>query len=105
MGGAACERFIAQISDKHVARLAENSSREGDCGVFNEDARQVFELQNLFEGGKKVCTPEKKAINSEQIGDHIKQRVVMPTVSRLEPKGPSGIPSDCRLELLQANAH
>jgi len=41
---------IAQIAYKHVARLAENFLKEGDCGVFNEDAMQYSHLQNLFEG-------------------------------------------------------
>jgi 2-methylisocitrate lyase-like PEP mutase family enzyme len=41
---------IAQIAYKHVARLAENFLKEGDCGVFNEDAMQYSQLQNLFEG-------------------------------------------------------
>jgi 2-methylisocitrate lyase-like PEP mutase family enzyme len=41
---------IAQITYKHVARLAENFLKEGDCGVFNEDAMQYSQLQNLFEG-------------------------------------------------------
>jgi len=41
---------IAQIAYKHVARLAENFLTEGDCGVFNEDAMQYSQLQNLFEG-------------------------------------------------------
>src|ERR1700722_13989108 len=41
---------IAQIAYKHVARLAENFLKEGDCGVFNEDAMQYAQLQNLFEG-------------------------------------------------------
>ena len=41
---------IAQIAYKHVARLAENFLKEGDCEVFNEDAMQYSQLQNLFEG-------------------------------------------------------
>jgi 2-methylisocitrate lyase-like PEP mutase family enzyme len=41
---------IAQIAYKHVARLAENFLKEGGCGVFNEDAMQYSQLQNLFEG-------------------------------------------------------
>ena len=41
---------IAQIAYKHVARLAENFLKEGDCGVFNEEAMQYSQLQNLFEG-------------------------------------------------------
>ena len=41
---------IAQIAYRHVARLAENFLKEGDCGVFNEDAMQYSQLQNLFEG-------------------------------------------------------
>ena len=40
---------IAQIAYKHVARLAENFLKSGDCGVFNEDALPYSEFQNLFE--------------------------------------------------------
>ena len=41
---------IAQIAYKHVARLAENFLKEGDCGVFDEDAMEYSQLQHLFEG-------------------------------------------------------
>ena len=48
--GQGIETAIAQIAYKHVARLAENFLKEGDCGVFNDDAMQYSQLQNLFEG-------------------------------------------------------
>ena len=40
---------LAQIAYKHVARLAENFLRNGDCKVFNEDALQYSQLQDLFD--------------------------------------------------------
>jgi 2-methylisocitrate lyase-like PEP mutase family enzyme len=43
---------IAQIAYHHLARLAEGFLKEGDCGIFNEDALQYSQLQSLFEGNK-----------------------------------------------------
>ena len=40
---------LAQIAYKHVARLAENFLRNGDCKVFNEDTLQYSQLQDLFD--------------------------------------------------------
>lgn len=40
---------LAQIAYKHVARLAEEFLRNGDCKVFNEDALPYSQLQDLFE--------------------------------------------------------
>ena len=40
---------LAQIAYKHVARLAENFLKNGDCKVFSEDALQYSQLQELFE--------------------------------------------------------
>ena len=40
---------LAQIAYKHVARLAENFLKSGDCKVFNEDALQYSQLQDLFD--------------------------------------------------------
>jgi 2-methylisocitrate lyase-like PEP mutase family enzyme len=43
---------IAQIAYKHLARLAENFLKEGDCAVFGEESMGYSELQDLF-GEKK----------------------------------------------------
>jgi 2-methylisocitrate lyase-like PEP mutase family enzyme len=40
---------LAQIAYKHIARLAENFLKNGDCTVFNEDSLQYSQLQALFE--------------------------------------------------------
>jgi len=39
---------IAQIAYKHLARLAENFLKEGDCGVLSEEAMGYSQLQELF---------------------------------------------------------
>ena len=40
---------LAQIAYKHVARLAENFLKNGDCKVFNEDTLLYSQLQDLFD--------------------------------------------------------
>jgi 2-methylisocitrate lyase-like PEP mutase family enzyme len=39
---------VARIIYKHIARLSEDFLRNGDCGVFAEEAMQYPELQKLF---------------------------------------------------------
>ncbi len=39
----------AQVAYKHVANLAANFLKTGDCAVFNEDALQYSELQAMFD--------------------------------------------------------
>ena len=39
---------IAKIAYKHIARLAENFLKHGDCEIFKEDSMTFAQLQSLF---------------------------------------------------------
>jgi hypothetical protein len=66
---------IAQIAYKHVARLAESFLKEGDCGVFNEDAMQYSQLQIFSRVGNSVCTLRRSySLSSGMLGARLTSR-------------------------------